>query len=152
MAKAVDLYIIYQLLKRLTTPFDETDAYELGLIDERGKLIKKPQTPEEKDAYDLVDRFVFNIKRLIEKVPGGKSRLGSYAAALLLIKEREEIERLVDNDYLIEQAWKQNLKELKRETPQKLNEMLEAVSPAQQAAIAIDMKKRGKKPQNEDAP
>ena len=95
MAKAVDLYIIYQLLKRLTTPFDETDAYELGIIDEKGKRIKKPQTKEEKDAYDLVDRFVFNIKRLIEKVPGGRTRLGSYAAALLLIKERMKLNRLL---------------------------------------------------------
>ena len=124
MAKAVDLYIIYQLLKRLTTPFDETDAYELGIIDEKGKRIKKPQTKEEKDAYDLVDRFVFNIKRLIEKVPGGRTRLGSYAAALLLIKERHEIEQIVDNDYLIEQAWKDNVKYLKKEMPMKLSEMV----------------------------
>ena len=134
MAKAVDLYIIYQLLKRLTTPFDETDAYELGLIDEKGKLIKKPQTKEEKDAYDLVDRFVFNIKRLIEKVPGGRTRLGSYAAALLLIKEREEIEKLVDSDYLIEQAWKENLRYLKKEMPMKLSEIVDEDAPATSTA------------------
>ena len=134
MAKAVDLYIIYQLLKRLTTPFDETDAYELGLIDERGKLVRKPKTPEEQDAYDLVDRFVFNIKRLIEKVPGGKTRLGSYAAALLLIKEREEIEKIVDSDYLIEQEWKRNVRQLKRDMPLKLNEMVDEDAPATSTA------------------
>jgi len=134
MAKAVDLYIIYQLLKRLTTPFDETDAYELGLIDARGKLVRKPKTPEEQDAYDLVDRFVFNIKRLIEKVPGGKTRLGSYAAALLLIKEREEIEKIVDSDYLIEQEWKRNVRQLKRDMPLKLNEMVDEDAPATSTA------------------
>jgi hypothetical protein len=134
MAKAVDLYIIYQLLRRLTTPFDETDAYELGIIDEKGKLIKKPQTKEEKDAYDLVDRFVFNIKRLIEKVPGGRTRLGSYAAALLLIRERHEIEQIVDNDYLIEQAWKENVRYLKKEMPMKLNEMVDEDAPSTSTA------------------
>jgi|TARA_A100001015_G_scaffold67704_1_gene74980 hypothetical protein len=124
MAKAVDLFVIYQLLKRLTTPFDETEAYALGLIDERGKKLRSPSTSEEKDAYDLIDRFVFNIKRLIEKIPGGRTRLGSYAAALLLIKEREEIEKMVDNHYLIEQAWKKNLRELKKDMPIKLSEMI----------------------------
>ena len=125
MAKAVDLYIIYQLLKRLTTPFDETEAYALGLIDERGKKLRSPKTPEEKDAYDLVDRFVFNIKRLVEKIPGGKTRLGSYAAALLLIKEREEIEKMVDNDYLIEQAWRTNYREVSKQMPKTLGDLVE---------------------------
>ena len=126
MAKVVDLFIIYQLLKRLTTPFDETEAYALGLIDERGKLLKKPKTPEERDAYELTDRFVFNLKRLIEKVPGGKTRLGSYAAALLLIKEKAEIEKIVDNDYLIEQAWKRQYKELKSGSEKTFDSLFEA--------------------------
>jgi len=125
MAKAVDLFVIYQLLKRLTTPFDETEAYALGIIDERGKKLRSPKTPEEKDAYDLIDRFVFNIKRLVEKIPGGRTRLGSYAAALLLIKEREEIERIVDNDYLIEQAWRENYREVSKELPKSLGDLVE---------------------------
>jgi len=125
MSKAVDLFIVYQLLKRLTTPFDETEAYALGLIDEKGKKLKSPRTSEEKDAYDLVDRFVFNIKRLIEKIPGGRTRLGSYAAALLLIKEREEIEKMVDNDYLIEQAWRENYREVSKQMPKTLGDLVE---------------------------
>ena len=40
MAKLADTYMIYQVLKRLTTPFDETKAFELGIIDKNGKLLK----------------------------------------------------------------------------------------------------------------
>jgi hypothetical protein len=68
-SKVVDLILIYQFLKRLTTPFNKTDAYELGLIDEKGKRTdKKIETKEEEEAYGYFDRLVFNIKRLIEKV------------------------------------------------------------------------------------
>ena len=35
--------------------------------------------------------MITKLKRLIEKVPGGKTRLGSYAAALYLIKEHNYI-------------------------------------------------------------
>ena len=87
MAKVADTYLIYQVLKRLTTPFDQTDAFELGLIDKNGKLLKKPKTPKEKEAYSYFDRFIFNLKRILQKVGLG-SRLGSFAVALaLLIKE-----------------------------------------------------------------
>ena len=51
MAKFADTYMIYQVLKRLTTPFEETKAFELGILDKDGKFLKKPKTREEKEAY-----------------------------------------------------------------------------------------------------
>ena len=89
MAKVADTYLIYQVLKRLTTPFDQTDAYELGLIDKNGKLLKKPKTPKEKEAYTYFDRFIFNLKRILHKF-GLKSKFSSYAAALFLLKEERD--------------------------------------------------------------
>ena len=86
MANVADTYMIYQVLKRLTTPFNETKAFELGLIDKNGKLLKKPKTQEERKAYNYFDRFIFNMKRLLHKV-GLKSRFANYAAALFLLKE-----------------------------------------------------------------
>ena len=86
MAKVADTYLIYQVLKRLTTPFEETEAFELGLIDKNGKLIKKPKDGKEKNAYSLFDRFIFNLKRILHKF-GLKSKFSSYAAALFLLKE-----------------------------------------------------------------
>lgn len=88
MAKPVDLFMVYMFIKRLATPFDETDAYKMGIIDERGKKIKDPEGSKEEAAYGYFDRLVFNIKKLIEKLPGGKTRLASYAAALLLLREQ----------------------------------------------------------------
>ena len=86
MAKFADTYMIYQVLKRLTTPFDETKAFELGLIDKDGKLLKKAKTRDEKEAYSYFDRFIFNLKRLLHRV-GMKSKFASYGAALFLLRE-----------------------------------------------------------------
>ena len=87
-SKAVDLYVIYQIIKRISTPFKDTDAFKLGLIDEKGKKLKKATSREEKDALTYFDRFVFNIKRVMAKV-GLDTRVGTYAAALFLLKESE---------------------------------------------------------------
>ena len=95
MSRAIDLLITYRVIKMLVTPFDSTDAYKLGIIDKNGKVLRKARTlstAKEKDNYTLLHRFVFNLKRLINFIPGGKSKLGTYAAALgLLLKEGKEI-------------------------------------------------------------
>lgn len=91
----VDLFLVYQFIRRLATPFKEWSAYKLGIIDETGKqLIKRKNftTREQKDSFAIFDIMIAKLKRLLEKVPGGKSRIGSYAAALYLIKEHNEIE------------------------------------------------------------
>ena len=92
----VDLFLVYQFIKRLSTPFKEWDAYKLGIIDENGKqLIKRKEFTkrDQKDAFGIFDIMITKLKRLLEKVPGGKSRIGSYAAALYLIKEQQSIEK-----------------------------------------------------------
>lgn len=87
--RAGDLVYTFRFLTLLTTPFEKTEAYKLGIIDSDGNRNKsvKINTSEEKSAYTAFHRLVFNIKRLMAKVPGGKSSLASYAAALYLIKE-----------------------------------------------------------------
>jgi hypothetical protein len=89
MSQGIDVYVVYELLKRLTTPFNEMKAHQLGIIDEKGALIKKPTTREEKNAYTALDRVVVNLKRLMSKIPGGESRVATYAAAIYLLKENE---------------------------------------------------------------
>lgn len=89
-SKPVDLFLTYHFLRRLATPFNQWDAYKLGIIDENGKVLRKASTftkPEEIQAWGYFDRMVANLKKLLGKVPGGKSKIASYAAALLLIKE-----------------------------------------------------------------
>ena len=92
---ALNLYFIYKFLRILTTPFASTEAFKLGIIDEKGKILKKKsklKTIAEKEAYTMMHRLVWKLKRLMEKVPFGKTRLASYAAALWLIKEENEFD------------------------------------------------------------
>lgn len=88
VSRAADVYYTYRFIRTLVTPWEELDAYKLGLIDGNGKNLKKPSTSEEKDSYTVFFRLVFNIKRILEKLPFGKSRISSYAAALFLLKEQ----------------------------------------------------------------
>ena len=111
---ALDLFFTFQFLKRLTTPFDKTDAFKQGVIDKDGKLLKSPKSAEEKAAYSSFDRLVFNLKRLLGKLPGGKSRLASYAAALLLLRE-EDKHLTSDGKYVIINYTDETLKAMLRE-------------------------------------
>lgn len=93
MAGAIDLFMLYQFIKRLATPFNKWRAYELGIIDEKGNILKSSKertTVKERDAFGKFDLLVLKLKKLLEKIPGGQTRLGSYAAALWLIKEHQE--------------------------------------------------------------
>jgi hypothetical protein len=91
MSDAVDLIIAYKFVRLLSTPFNKWDAYELGLIDDKGIKLRTPETAEEKGALAGWKNLIRNIKRFIEKLPYGKTRLGSFAAALWLVKEETGI-------------------------------------------------------------
>lgn len=73
------------------------DAFKFGIIDETGKKIRDLKGKDSVDAFNSYTSFhklVFNIKRLIEKVPGGKSKFVSFGTALMLLREnfKEKIE------------------------------------------------------------
>jgi hypothetical protein len=90
MGRLVDSVIAYRILRMLTTPFEETDAYKLGIIDNKGKELKSMSqlhTGDERNAYSILHRMVYRIKRIIEKVPVDNKKLATYAAALSLVKE-----------------------------------------------------------------
>jgi len=107
MGRAIDLFVTYRFIKLLVTPFEKTDAFRLGIIDEKGARVmpgpiagvrqtkpEKLRTTEEKNAYTILHKLVFNIKKIFGKVPGLRSRLGTYAAALFLLKDtfKEHVE------------------------------------------------------------
>ena len=96
----VDTVIVFRILKMLTRKWSEYEAFEFGLIDDNGKRIKskKPKTSKEKNSFTLLHRLVFNLKRILELLPFGRTRLASYAAALALLKENFNI----DGKYLEE--------------------------------------------------
>ena len=97
--RIIDTLIVFRILKLLTTPFNKQKAYKFGFIDKDGKRIKKlpdgsdnkPSSKMEKSSLTLLHRLVFNLKRIIEKVPFGKTQFASYAVALALLKEHCEL-------------------------------------------------------------
>ena len=83
-SRATDYYLTYKFIKALIQPFNKTDAYKLGIIDDEGNILKKKRdlkTDEEKNAYGFFNRMVWNLKKLIQKVPVIGKSLGSLAAA-----------------------------------------------------------------------
>ena len=91
IASIGNIYFVYQFLKKLVTPFEKTKAFEMGIIDKDGKILKRRrdlETKDEKAAYTLSDTLIWNLKKILGKIPLGKSKLASYAAALWLIKEQ----------------------------------------------------------------
>lgn len=106
VGRVIDSLIVFRILKMLTTPFEKTPAYKFGFIDQNGvrvkfitdpenknqKLANNPKSKEEKNSLTPLHRLVFNLKKLIRKVPGGKSQLASYAVALGLLKEHTNLD------------------------------------------------------------
>lgn len=100
MSKTIDNIIAFKILYMLVTPFEKTDAYKNGIIDKDGNPLKKSKdlSSSEKDSYTNLDRLVFSLKRLIGKLPGGKSQLASIVAAYWLIKESYTSKTIVDKE------------------------------------------------------
>ena len=121
--KVLDLFLVYQFVKRLSTPWNKTEAFKLGLINEKGVKLKSAVSSEEQKAYAYYDRLVFNLKRLLEKLPGGKTRLGSFAAALFLMKEGVNEKEYTQSE-LAEGLYKE-MTMLDESTTKKLNELME---------------------------
>ena len=68
--QAIDLFVAYRFLRILTTPWEDQEAFKLGIIDKDGKLLRKVNTltkPEEKKAFTLLHRLVFNLKRILPR-------------------------------------------------------------------------------------
>ena len=88
--RAADLAYTFTFIRMMVMDWKDWDAYKLGIIDENGKRNKnvKMDSDEKRSAYTPFIRLAANIKRLIAKIPGGGSKLGSFASALYLIKEK----------------------------------------------------------------
>lgn len=86
-----DLVTLYNFIRRLTTPFDEFEAYKMGLIDENGNFLKKrnQMTSAEKETVTHFDILILNLKKLLAKIPGGNTRFGTFMTALILLKEEK---------------------------------------------------------------
>ena len=123
MGRVIDALIAYRLLKLLVTPFKKTKAYQLGIIDEKGKVLIKAKDiqklpynkrAEAKKAYTLLIRFVFNLKRLLSKI-GIRGPLGSAAAAAIaFFREEKDYNPIIEKEvykYIKEQGFEFDVNE-----------------------------------------
>ena len=122
-SRGADLYFVFRFLRLLTMKYESTDAYKFGIIDKKGKALRKSadlDSTKEKAAYTMLHRMVFKIRRLIEKTPAG--RFVNYAAALFLLKEQKDARIWSDDIYMktkllefLETDWEADAKFLKEE-------------------------------------
>ena len=129
MGRAIDLFVTYRFLKLLTTPFEKTDAFKFGIIDEKGNRIKKkgsdqPEvvlaTSAQLNSSTILHKLVFNIKKIFQKVPGLRTKVGSYAAALFLLKDT--FKESVDDKDMFEKEFMKYLKENNIEFDESISE------------------------------
>ena len=111
----VDAVLTYQFIKKLITPFNKMPAYALQLIDENGNFLKSRNnyTSQEKKALGLFDIMVINLKKLIAKVPFGKTRIATLAAAMLLLRStplKEDV--MTDTLFSLEEDFNNTMNEL----------------------------------------
>ena len=90
LKRAADIAYTFRFIRMMVMDWKDWDAYKQGVIDENGKRNRnvKLDTDEKKSSYTPFIRLAANIKRLVAKLPGGGSKLGSFASALYLIKEK----------------------------------------------------------------
>ena len=115
MGRVIDAVIAYRVVKLLVTPFNKTQAFKMGIIDDKGKVLIKSkdflktfssqELPKARKAYTMLIRFVFNLKRLLSKV-GVRGPLTTAAAAAIAFFKEEKGQ----NDY-IERVVYKHLKE-----------------------------------------
>ena len=120
MGRAIDLFVTYRFIKLLVTPFDKMPAFKLGIIDKDGNRVMRKTvsrgmqptqliTDTEQSAYTVLHKLVFNIKKIFQKVPGLRTKLGTYAAALFLLKDT--FKESVDDPDMFEKEFMKYLKE-----------------------------------------
>lgn len=115
----VDTYMAYQFIKRLNTPFENWEAYKLGVIDATGKaqIRRSRLTTAQRNSWGRFDVLVANLKRLLGKIPGGKTKLAALAATVLLLRE----EQLDENNLeLLQQHLEETMEQIReQELPSK---------------------------------
>jgi hypothetical protein len=103
--KVISAFTVFKFIKAMTTPFNQMDAYDLGIIDSKGKFLKKVDqltTNQERKSVDAFNRLVINFKKIIAKIPDPslKANLKRLPTAMVLLKD--DVEKLgVDGEQVL---------------------------------------------------
>jgi hypothetical protein len=94
LKRGADMVYTFRFIRMLVMNWKNWDAYKEGVIDQNGKRIKAQllDTDARKSSYTPFIRLAANVKRLLSKIPLLGTALGSFAAALFLIKEKYNLD------------------------------------------------------------
>lgn len=88
--KSNDRYLAFQLVKTLTTPFDQWDAYRAGVIDKAGKVLVQMNqlTPAQQRVWGFYQLAVLNARKMLLRTSSIRSDLGINNAMNIMLKEQ----------------------------------------------------------------
>ena len=116
MSRLADGYVTLRILKLLATPVKKSEAYKLGIVNSSGKKIKNAVTSTEKNAYSMLQRFVFKVQHALRKSSDtNASRLLTVAAALSIIRECKNLDTLTESDLEVQLALYESFPEVQRQ-------------------------------------
>ena len=104
MSRVIDALVAYRVLKLLVTPFNRTEAFKLGIIDAKGKVLKKSKQlkdSKERNAYTRLIHFVSDLNRILSNI-GYRGPLGSAAAGAFAFFREEH----GDNPEVVKEVYK----------------------------------------------
>lgn len=67
---AIDSIYAYRFIRLMQKDFTNWEAYHLGLINDKGSVIKRPKTDAEKSAYTPFHGAVRALKKMMSTIPG----------------------------------------------------------------------------------
>lgn len=86
-AGAGDFIMAYKIMKDLSKPWKDFDAYSSGLIDSSGKRIRYAESDEEKRTVTSYEKIIINLKRLMSKVV--KNNFAQKILTTMLLRESD---------------------------------------------------------------
>ena len=97
MKRPLDPQYASLILNLLTRPFDHTKAYDLGIVNGEGMLIKRPESQSEKDAYTPLHQLAFGIKRILDAFPGAENKVKQLSVAMNFVRKQHVPEQFKES-------------------------------------------------------
>lgn len=84
---AVDSVYAYKFIRLMQKDFSDWKAFGTGIIDAKGNVLKRPQSPEEKESYTPFHASIRSMKRMMSTVPG-LTGVSSFMSGLSAVASR----------------------------------------------------------------
>jgi len=77
--------VVWMILKRVMRPWDKWPSAKLGIISSTdGKRLRRPRTSKERASWDILDRFCWQLKRVMSKFLGDNKLAYLFSLAYLM--------------------------------------------------------------------